>query len=195
MTEAHKNNWLVVEDNDDDFFIFHRACARALNSVTLHRADDGVTAKEFLSGRPKLPDFIISDLKMPRMTGLELLIWIRSQPRLAQIPFVMFSSSAHPKDRGDALQWGADGYLVKPSRAEDLPELLKGLWVQHAVYVQRHITETEARVSEVAALVDDLSRTGRDITIHRETLTVLEETLENLRARRDMFQGKASCQG
>jgi CheY-like chemotaxis protein len=120
--------WLVVEDDDDDFFLFCRACARALDrEPCIHRENDGVAAQAFLSGHPQRPALIVSDLKMPRMNGLELLAWIRDQDHLRRIPFVMLSSSNSEKDVTAAEGLGAADYQVKPSHLGEFVGLVKGL--------------------------------------------------------------------
>jgi CheY-like chemotaxis protein len=122
------DRWLIVENNDDDFFLFRRACRQAFDSqVTLDRAVDGRAGKEFLSAQTKLPGLIVSDLSMPEMDGLEFLNWVRSQEPFRQVRFVMFSNSGLRRDIGNALASGATDYLVKPADFEDLIKLVKQL--------------------------------------------------------------------
>lgn len=82
-------------------------------------AKDGKEALELLlsdcaAARP-LPRAILTDIKMPRMDGLELLRQVKSEPRLSAIPVVILTSSDHESDRQEALSLGAVGYLMKPS--------------------------------------------------------------------------------
>ena len=63
------------------------------------------------SGNPTL---IVSDIKMPKMTGLDLLREIKSSDRLRQVPVVMFTSSQEPSDLAAAYEFGANAYVVKP---------------------------------------------------------------------------------
>jgi CheY-like chemotaxis protein len=120
--------WLVVEDDDNDFLLFRRACARALNPQPLvHRENDGVAAKNFLSQHGETPRVIVSDLKMPNMDGLEFLQWVRNQSALRQVRFIMLSSSDAEKDVNAARTFGVDDYQVKPSGLGDLTRLVQEL--------------------------------------------------------------------
>jgi CheY-like chemotaxis protein len=106
-------SWLLVEDTDDDYLLFRRACCRAFDrQPTLRRESDGLAAIEFLAGGADPPSLIVSDLKMPRLSGLELLKWVRGQPSVAQLPFVILSSSNAPQDREAAREAGADDFLI-----------------------------------------------------------------------------------
>jgi CheY-like chemotaxis protein len=61
-----------------------------------------------------LPALILSDIKMPRFDGFELLEWVKLQPHLSNIPFVILTSSDLQTDLARADEFGADQYLVKP---------------------------------------------------------------------------------
>src|SRR2546427_3883125 len=97
---------LIVEDNPDDFMLLERAFARANIPARLHWARDGVEAKAYLSGegeymdrrRYELPSVVLADLKMPRMDGFDLLVWMRSKPLLRRIPYVVLTSSNQGPD-------------------------------------------------------------------------------------------------
>ena len=127
--------WLLVEDDDNDFILLKRALLRADPAVQLHWVRDGAEAKEYLNGLGRyedrtafpLPTMVLSDLKMPRCSGLELVQWVRQQPRLRALPFIMFSSSDQPADVSHAYQDGANWYLAKPSTFGDLVEMLRRL--------------------------------------------------------------------
>ena len=124
---------LVVEDDPNDYSLVELACRRADIYMPLVRVDDGVQAREYLSsegafadrGRFPIPKIILADLKMPRMSGLELLAWLRSQPTLKCIPFVVLSASAQENDIAAAYELGANSYLVKPMKLDDLTSLLR----------------------------------------------------------------------
>jgi two-component system, chemotaxis family, sensor kinase CheA len=92
----------------------------------VHIAVDGQEAWERL---PELkPDLVISDVEMPRCTGLELTARIKSDPRLRHLPVILLTSLAKPEQREAGLHAGADAYLVK-SRFEqhELLRVIRGL--------------------------------------------------------------------
>jgi CheY-like chemotaxis protein len=134
-TRTHPGVWLLVEDDENDFILFSRALTRAEPEAKVQWVQDGGEAKEYLLGerhfadRVKfpLPAVVVSDLKMPRCSGLELVQWIRHQESLRTLPFIMFSASDQQADVALAYQDGANWYLAKPSTFEALVEMLRRL--------------------------------------------------------------------
>ncbi len=74
-----------------------------------------------------LPVLILLDLKMPRMNGFEFLRWLRNEPDLKKIIVVILTSSSESPDINRAYELGANSYLVKPVRFEDLIRIVKEL--------------------------------------------------------------------
>jgi signal transduction histidine kinase len=88
-------------------------------------AGDGVTALELLRREPI--DAVISDILMPRLDGYRLCAELRRDPRLAQIRFVLHTSSyTSPADEQLAYRFGADAFLRKPAATPDLARALTG---------------------------------------------------------------------
>ncbi len=125
---------LIAEDNPDDYFVLEYAFGRAEFIANRVRVQDGKEARAYLAGAGHysnrvahpIPALVISDLKMPRMNGLELLRWTRQQPLLKRLPFILLSASGNPTDVSAAYEDFANSYHVKPSRVEEeLIELLQ----------------------------------------------------------------------
>lgn len=84
---------------------------------------DGQEAVDYLSGSAPysnrnehpLPALILMDLKLPRMTGFDVLAWIATRPELRAIPVVVLSSSSADADIQKAKEMGARDYVVKPN--------------------------------------------------------------------------------
>jgi CheY-like chemotaxis protein len=74
-----------------------------------------------------MPFVVLSDLKMPRCSGLELVQWLRQEPQFRTLPFIMFSSSDQPTDVALAYRDGANWYLAKPPVFDQLVEMLARL--------------------------------------------------------------------
>ena len=130
MSRSATDVWLIVEDSDDDFFLFRRACGQAFGSqLTLYRALDGFAAMEFLSARTEPLGLILCDSTMAQMDGLEFLRWVRSQESFRHTRLVMLSNSGQQRVIENALSSGADDYQVKPSEFEQLVTLVKRLGV------------------------------------------------------------------
>jgi CheY-like chemotaxis protein len=131
---------LQVEDDENDVFILSRVFERAGITSPVHVVTDGEMAIEYLSGvgqfadRQKypLPCLVLTDLKLPKKSGLELLKWIRNEPGLKKLVVVLFSSSALSWDVDLAYELGANAYIQKPadpSQLKEIAQLLKGWWL------------------------------------------------------------------
>ncbi len=80
------------------------------------------------------PDLVVSDLAMPRLTGLELLDEMKARPELAHIPFLILTASAQRAQREEGMRRGAVGYLTKPFGVAELREA-----------IERHVAPAPAR--------------------------------------------------
>jgi two-component system, cell cycle response regulator DivK len=101
---------LVVEDNKDNLRLITYALKRAgYEVVPAETGEDGVTA----AGR-ETPDFIIMDINLPGMDGIETTRRIREIQSTAEVPIIAITSYAMAGDRERILDAGCDGYLEKP---------------------------------------------------------------------------------
>jgi CheY-like chemotaxis protein len=121
------NRILHVEDNPDDVMLMALAFRKAGATVKLEVAADGDKAISALQGGPSnsAPACVLLDIKLPSMSGLEVLAWIRQQPHLKRLPVIMFTSSLLPGDVNKAYDLGANSYLTKPSDLDSLVALAK----------------------------------------------------------------------
>ena len=115
---------LLVEDSDDDAFFFERAFRSAGIPAELVRCADGGEAVAYLERAcATIPHFsarvvLFLDLKLPILTGFEVLRWIRSHQ--LELHVIVLSGSELQADIELARQLGARDYLVKPISATDL---------------------------------------------------------------------------
>ena len=124
---------LLVEDDDLDVMNVHRALAGATEIASITVARDGVDALRMLrsSELPIERLVVLADLRMPRMSGLDLLKELRNDPRLKRIPTVVLTTSDDPHDRDAAFCLGAAGYFVKPAapgRFRTIMDALRSYW-------------------------------------------------------------------
>jgi two-component system, response regulator len=115
---------LLVEDNDDDAELTVMAFRDAKVSNPIVRVRDGVEALELLrgpngSGAPSLPVVILLDLKLPRISGIEVLKEIRGTETTKHLPVVILTSSAEDQDRLEAYAHLANSYVRKPVDYDD----------------------------------------------------------------------------
>jgi len=124
---------LLVDDSRDDTFLIRRTLEKAGMGKMCNVVVDGQEAIEYLRGEGiyadrgtyPFPTVILSDLKMPRMSGFELLRWVRQHPECAVIPTILFTSSAIESDVQAAYELGANAYMVKPTDLKEFEELLR----------------------------------------------------------------------
>ena len=124
---------LIAEDDPNDVMLLELAIRKngIRNPVKVVR--DGEEAIEYLEGKGQykdrerfpFPSVIISDVKMPRRNGLEVIEWVRRHPRCSIIPIVMLSGSRIQNDVLSAYKLGANSYFTKPSTLDELSDLLK----------------------------------------------------------------------
>ena len=124
---------LSVDDNDVDGALLERAFKRTSIPARLYRVSEGPQALAYLSGdgiyRDRdsypLPDLVLLDLAMPKMSGVEVLRWIREQSIVRKTKVLIFTSSEKPEDFKTANEIGADGYLLKPTKFDVIKKLVK----------------------------------------------------------------------
>ncbi len=122
---------LWIEDDPNDVLLVGRAMAKVKLGPPII-ARDGEEGVAYLSGkgeyadrsRHPLPTLILLDLKLPKVSGLELLKWLRQQPLLKRIPVLVFTSSRETTDINRAYELGANAFLVKPVDFGELNMLL-----------------------------------------------------------------------
>ena len=117
---------VLVEDNADDVLFIRRAFRKANFTGELVVIGDGERAVEHLRSE-KAPALVLLDVQLPRLSGHEVLAWLRSQPHLALVPVVMLTSSNDSWDVQRAYEAGANSYLVKPVRSSDLDRMVATL--------------------------------------------------------------------
>jgi CheY-like chemotaxis protein len=126
---------LIVEDDRNDALLIQRALRRARVINPLQLVEDGEQAIQYLNGdgqyadrsRHPLPELVLLDLHMPRVSGLEVLSWIRDQPQFRLLPVVILTSSDQAPDASRAYELGANSYLVKPGNFDELNQMAKRL--------------------------------------------------------------------
>jgi CheY-like chemotaxis protein len=100
---------VVAEDHEEIRYVLRRALERAGHEVVT--TEDG--AQALAAVRKHLPDMVVTDMDMPRMTGLDLCRAIRADVRLRHIPVVLASGSLLPGDARPA-EVGVSATLLKP---------------------------------------------------------------------------------
>ena len=154
-----KAGLLIVEDDTDALFLLKRAFTKVGLSVPVRVAVDGEDAVAYLSGRGSysdrtsnpLPCLVLLNLKLPKKSGLEVLEWMRQQPRLRRIPVVIVTTSGEERDRRRALELGAREYYIKPIDSGGLLRLAKKVHTYTRLFCARIKTMIEQDADQTGA--------------------------------------------
>jgi chemotaxis family two-component system response regulator Rcp1 len=123
---------LLVEDNPGDVRLTQEAFRAVNPSVQLHVANDGMEGLAFLrhqgpfSNAPR-PDFILLDLDLPKMSGLEVLAQIKADPSLKTTPIFILSTSKEGLDIAMGYGSQANCFLRKPVNLDDYETLVQSI--------------------------------------------------------------------
>ncbi|KAF3890605.1 MULTISPECIES: response regulator [Nostocales] len=124
---------LVVEDSPDDLLFIQRAAVRTNLQMILKNVTNGNEAVSYLLGEGSyanreiypFPNIILTDTRMPRMGGLELVTWIREQNDFKDLPIVVMSSSTDTDNADRFTAVGINLYFVKPMSVRGFEEILR----------------------------------------------------------------------
>ena len=113
---------LFVEDSIDDATLTIRALAKSGITNKLHHVTDGAEALDFmyckgnytLRNIKETPKLILLDLKMPKVSGIQVLEKVKGDPAFKSIPVVILTSSNQDPDIAKCYALGANSYIVKP---------------------------------------------------------------------------------
>jgi CheY-like chemotaxis protein len=126
---------LLVEDSADDRMFAASAFQKVAPHVRLSLAVNGEEAIRYLSGEGvyqdrdanPIPCLVLLDLKMPKVSGFEVLSWIRKESNLKQLPVMIWSSSQEPADVERASALGANSFMVKSVDLKGMRETVRGV--------------------------------------------------------------------
>jgi CheY-like chemotaxis protein len=132
---------LLVEDESADATLMLRGFEKAHVMNPVVHLTNGDEALAYLAGVRKyadrrkhpLPALILLDLKLPGMTGIQLLQWMRVQGEIRRIPVVVLTSDDNPDTIDAAYDLGANSYLVKPGNSAEIAcmvEAIQRYWVK-----------------------------------------------------------------
>ncbi len=137
----HDKTILLVEDNPDHLELTLLALQEQGQRPHVAVARDGVEALDYLFGQGRhsgrdtrrQPELVLLDLKLPKLTGLDVLQRMRGDPRTAGIPVVMWTSSSETEDIAACYRGGASSVVRKPVDFGEFSaklRQLKGYWLQ-----------------------------------------------------------------
>jgi CheY-like chemotaxis protein len=132
---------LIIEDNPGDVRLLEEAFGELQANVKIEVARDGIEGLQAVSKtspaetKESSPDLILLDLNLPKISGHEVLVRIKSDPRTRHIPVIVLTSSRAEADVRRAYQSHANAYLRKPSTLDGLLTTardVKNFWMETA---------------------------------------------------------------
>jgi two-component system response regulator len=126
---------LLVEDDSNDIELTLRALRKHKLANKIHVVRDGEEALDFLfrrgayagRGSNEWLRVILLDLKLPKVSGLEVLKAIKADPRTQSIPVVVMTSSSEQRDMCDGYRLGVNSYIQKPIDFDHFQEVIREL--------------------------------------------------------------------
>ncbi len=122
---------LIIEDNPDHALLTRWALERDGHVAAVEVADDAVAVVDGLRARAAgdRPDLVLVDLKLPGVSGFEILEALKAEVATREIPVVILSTSAREEEIAQGMRRGARAFLTKPLQ---VPALLEALGVPGA---------------------------------------------------------------
>ena len=135
---------LFAEDSSDDAMLTMRALRKSGFANKLHHVKDGAEALDFLYCRgvyasrstTENPRLLLLDLKMPKVSGMEVLEQIKSDEKLRSIPVVILTSSKEDPDIQKCYALGANSYIAKPVESDNFFNVIKEIGLYWMVLSQ-----------------------------------------------------------
>jgi two-component system, response regulator len=126
---------LLVEDNPQEAELTIRALQKRTLANHFYHVHDGQEAVDFLLEKGAyqdgdtydIPKVILLDLKLPKLSGIEVLRQLRADERTKRVPIVVLTSSREERDMVEAYQLGANSYIVKPVEFESFLEVVSNM--------------------------------------------------------------------
>lgn len=131
---------IVVEDNPADASTLKIALRNRDPDIHMIVLEDGALALEYFAGarakgEPVVGDLVLLDLNLPRVSGFEVLEFLKSDPEFRKIPVVILSGSSSYQDIERCYAIGANSYICKPTGIDEVFGMVENLityWFEQA---------------------------------------------------------------
>ena len=110
---------LLIEDDMIEVMKFNRTISSLKLNHKITEANNGEDALTILQNKDELPDIILLDLNMPKISGIEFLNILKKDDVLKYIPTIILTTSSNQKDLLECYRIGIAGYILKPLKYED----------------------------------------------------------------------------
>jgi DNA-binding response OmpR family regulator len=174
-----KKRILLVDDEIINLDFFEVMLSKL--GFIVEKAEDGVEALEKV--KRFLPDLILLDNIMPKMTGWELTKILKKDPKFREIPIIMFSALDDVKDKVEAFELGVDDYITKPFNFSEVLARIRAVLRNRELFAQIAVRESRLSLAEELSVdiknnlldfvtsIDELdaaiAKTGDDLIIEK----------------------------
>lgn len=110
---------LLIEDDNIEIMKLQRTVSKLDLKHKITQAKNGEEALDYLNSDDRLPDIILLDLNMPRMSGIEFLEILKKDDTLRYLPTIVLTTSENRADLLECYKIGIAGYVIKPLKYED----------------------------------------------------------------------------
>lgn len=117
-----------ADDDAEDCELFSEALRQLDNDIRTIIARDGREALAFLENTRELPDYIFLDINMPLVNGKTVLIEVKKNARLRNIPVIMYSTTSDTNEIKEYYKLGAHDFLIKPNNFPSLCDSLESIF-------------------------------------------------------------------
>lgn len=128
IDEKQKFSIIIADDSHAEIELLRVVCSNLNLIDEIHTVYNGQELLDFLkhtsNNRNNLPDLVLLDLNMPRMSGKEALKAIKSDNDLAHIPVIIMSSSSRKEDIFECYRNHCNSYIIKPMRLDEFQEII-----------------------------------------------------------------------
>lgn len=146
---------LLVEDDETDAFFFQRAVTKGRFPYRISIARNGQEAMDYLSGKGRFadrdqfpfPKFIVTDNRMPLVSGKEFLFWLKNHSSFHVVPTIVLGGQDNPDNIDEAYkELGVHSYIVKPGTNEELEKVVRLIFEYWAICEVPRCKATETTV-------------------------------------------------
>ncbi len=121
-------NILFIEDDNIETMKMKRTVSKLNMNLNITEAKNGEEALNYLRNTDVLPDIILLDLNMPRMSGIEFLGILKADDNLKFLPTIILTTSENRKDLLECYRIGIAGYVIKPLKYNDYENNLRKIF-------------------------------------------------------------------
>lgn len=137
---------LIIEDNADVRAYIREQLQTEYRILEAADGEAGIA-----QATQSIPDLVISDVMMPKRDGYQVCRTLKSDPRTSHIPIILLTAKARADEKLAGLETGADAYVLKPFRQQEIAVRVRGLIELRRKLRRRYSTATTIKPSEVAA--------------------------------------------